>query len=293
MLPRLQLPRPSAPVPQLPRSRTQAQSLPPRASKPVLRRAVAEKKNDRSVARSKTPPDHRLPLPALVASLFAAGASLGPPLDGIHGAFGLLRYDLAPLEVGDGSGALHTALTVPLLLGIFYAVSGLLHVLGDESSVFGAGGAGNAAAPSFPLPLPRRGPALAACALALVTAHLALSALLYDAGIPANLISLALFPAAFFVWLLLDRSPTGAALAVATAAAAPLAELVLMKAFGVWHYPRADLFLGLLGDREGIVSWVPACYAAYSVWIGALARWLRGSGGGSEGGSGSGGGGGE
>ena len=169
-------------------------------------------------------------------------------------------------------------------------MSGILHVLGDESSFAAAaapaGAEAEAEAEAALLPGPRRGPALAACALALVAAHLALSALLYDAGTPAGQISLALFPAAFLVWLAVDRTPTGAALALATAAAAPLAELVLMNSFGVWHYPRADFFLSSLGDREGIVSWVPACYAAYSVWIGALARWLRGGSGGGSGGGG-------
>ena len=222
-----------------------------------------------SAFATKTTPQPRFPTPTFLATLFAAGATLGPPLDGIHGSFGLLQYDLAPLEIGDSAGALHTSLTVPLLLGTFYAVSGLLHVLGDE--FFSS---------SLPLPLPRRGPALASCALALIAAHLALSALLYVAGVSEKQISLALWPAAFLVWLSLDRTSTGLALALATAAAAPLAELVLMNLFNFWHYPRADLFLTLLGDQKGIVSWVPACYAGYSVWIGALARWLRGGRGG-------------
>ena len=269
-----ELPRPSIPVARLPRHNARDQSLPPRASKPVPR-AAAKKKYDRTVATETPRP--RSPLPTFLAALFAAGANLGPPLDGIHGAFALLRYDLAPLKLGDGAGALHTPLTVPLLLGTFYAASGFLHIVGDEFFSTAA-----LPLPTLPLPLPRRGPALAACTLALVAAHLALSALLYNAGVPTDQISLALYPAAFLIWLSLDRTSAGAALALATAAAAPLAELLLMNAFGVWHYPRADLFLTLLGDRKGIVSWVPACYAGYSVWIGALTRWVRGAGGSGE-----------
>ena len=241
-------------------------SLQPRASKTAQRAAAAAEKKSKTDDRSAFQPRPRL-LPFSL-SLFAAGAALGPPLDGIHGAFGLLQYDLAPILIGDDLGALHTALTVPALLGTFYAANGLLHVWGDEFFL----GAKQTRLPL--LPPPRPGPALAACALALVVSQLTLSALLYDSQtVPADRTALALSAAAFGVWLALDRTATGAALALATALAAPLTELVLMNLFGVWHYPRADFFLTALGDEKGIVSWVPACYAGYSVWIGALARW--------------------
>jgi hypothetical protein len=289
MLPRPKLPRPSSPAAQLRHRGAYDLQLASRASKPVTPAAFPEKKKsrksnddeDRSVAVAP-----RSPL-VLLCSLFAAGAILGPLLDGIHGAFGLLEYDLAPIELGDDLGSLHTSLTVPLLLGTFYAASGALHVWGDE--VFKTPTPTKTATTrrrrtplSLPLPLPCPGPALAAYALALVAAHLALSALLYDAAVllPPQQVALALYLSAFFIWLSLDRTATGAALAVVTAAAAPLAELLLMNLFGVWHYPRADFFLGALGDTEGIVSWVPACYAGYSVWVGALARWWWRAGGG-------------
>lgn len=264
------------PAAQLPRRGARHRPLSPRASKPVPCAAASEKSNknnDRSVEKSsggKT----RLGRSTFLLSLFAAGATLGPPLDGVHGAFNLLQYDLAPVRIGDSLGALHTSVTVPVLLGTFYAVSGFLHVLGDQ---FCATAKTSSLLLLLPLP-PRRGAALAACALAVVAAHLALSALLYDAQVPAKLISLALFPSAFLIWLCLDRTPTGGALALATSVAAPLAELLLMNLLGVWHYPRADLFLASLGDNKGIISWVPACYAGYSVWIGALARWVAGEG---------------
>ena len=41
---------------------------------------------------------------------------------------------------------------------------------------------------------------------------------------------------------------------VLAAAVCPLAEAALMAAAGVWHYPRADLFL--LGG-PGVTSWWP------------------------------------
>lgn len=222
-----------------------------------------------STERPRPPSPSPLPPPpptlATSAALFLVGAVLGPPLDGIHGAFGLLRYDVAPLSFGDETGALRTSSLVPLLLGAFYAVSGALHLAGDRALFESEQREKATPAPSF---------SLALCALAAVVAHLSLSAILY--GSPSSLsaprISLVLFPAAFLVWLFFDRTRTGLALATLTAVAAPLSEIFLMNAAGVWHYPRADLFL--FGGERGIVSWVPACYFAYSCWIGALARAL-------------------
>lgn len=244
---------------------------------------TAKKKKPRPTSSSSSSHPPPPPPPTLADSslLFLVGATLGPPLDGIHGAFGLLRYGVAPMSIGDASGALRTSLLVPVLLGVFYAVSGALHLAGDGISSFNSfGGSGNksgrraAPAPSF---------SLASCALAAVVAHLSLSALLYSSSSPlfsAAQISLALYPLAFLVWLCLDRTKTGLALAAATAVAAPLAELLLMNAAGVWTYPRADFFL--LSGKEGIVSWVPACYFAYSCWIGALARAVARARGGEE-----------
>lgn len=264
------------------------------------------------------PPSHRAPLlapppaptAATSAALFLVGALLGPPLDGIHGAFHLLEYDVAPISLGDETGALHTSLLVPALLGTFYAVSGALQLLGDRLSFYSSYGSTHeddegrrrrrrerkssmsdskkqkaTKTPSF---------SLALCALAAVVAHLSLSALLYNnsASFPTSSsqaqISFVLYPTAFLVWLFLDGTATGLAVAALTAVAAPLAELALMNAVGVWHYPRADFFLpfssflppfpwSLEGEKatRGIVSWVPACYFAYSCWIGALARAWR------------------
>ena len=58
------------------------------------------------------------------AQHLAAGATLGPALDGIHGSVHLLNYDSLPLELG----GLHSSFWVPLLLGAFYVVAGSLQV---------------------------------------------------------------------------------------------------------------------------------------------------------------------
>lgn len=66
--------------------------------------------------------------PKFLAALFAAGATLGPALDGIHGTVHLLTYDSAQFDLG----AVESSAWVALLLGTFYAVIGSLHVIGDH-----------------------------------------------------------------------------------------------------------------------------------------------------------------
>ena len=67
-------------------------------------------------------------MPWFLVSLFAAGAVLGPALDGIHGRFHLLTYDSAQFYLG----GVQSSGWVALLLGSFYAVIGSLHIFGDH-----------------------------------------------------------------------------------------------------------------------------------------------------------------
>ena len=60
--------------------------------------------------------------------MFAAGATLGPALDGIHGTVHLLQYDSAQFYLG----SVESSGWVALLLGTFYAVIGSLHIVGDQ-----------------------------------------------------------------------------------------------------------------------------------------------------------------
>lgn len=48
-------------------------------------------------------------------------------------------------------------------------------------------------------------------------------------------------------WWSIDSTRQGLALALVSFAVCPLAEIVLMNAFGLWHYPQADF--------QGITSW--------------------------------------
>lgn len=66
--------------------------------------------------------------PGFLAALFAAGATLGPALDGIHGTVHLLQYDSAQFDLG----GVESSLWVALLLGTFYAVIGSLHIVSDH-----------------------------------------------------------------------------------------------------------------------------------------------------------------
>jgi len=60
--------------------------------------------------------------------------------------------------------------------------------------------------------------------------------------------------------------------AVLCGVSAPLAEVVLMNVWGLWHYPIVDVFVP--GAAEGFPSWVTMCYFQYTVYVVTLARAL-------------------
>ena len=79
-----------------------------------------------------------------------------------------------------------------------------------------------------------------------------------SAGVPYRDIGLALAALAALNWAVFDRTPQGLLLAALCGVAAPISEIVLMAAFGVWHYdrPGAGLKVCAWADSASLVC----CY---------------------------------
>ena len=241
-------------------------------------------------------------IPRFLVSLFAAGAILGPPLDGIHGTVHLLNYKAcscspahalrhaficsgqhqAGMQVAAFDiGGLHSSLWVPPLLGAFYAIIGSMHTLGDSLATgsFKRSSAPVAGLQSF-LGTTENTTATAslqgrvsmpyvALTIGVSAALLYLSAVLYERGLPYSQISGVLAVAAVVNWRVFDQTRQGLMLAVLCTLAAPASELVIINAFGLWQYPRPDAF-----GIGGVPHWIMWCYFFYTAGLGNLARLL-------------------
>ena len=109
--------------------------------------------------------------------------------------------------------------------------------------------------------------------LALNTGILALllyfSALLYQNDVQYVQIAAVLALCGAVNWQVFDKTKQGLLLALLSAVAAPLSELVIINVFGLWQYPHPDIF-----GAGGVPSWVACCYFFYTPAVGNLARLL-------------------
>ena len=178
-------------------------------------------------------------------------------------------------------GGLHSSLWVPPLLGAFYAIIGSMHTLGDSlatgsfkrSSALAAGlqsflGTAENAAATASLQ-GRVSMPYVALTIGVSAALLSLSAVLYERGLPYSQISAVLAVAAIINWRVFDWTQQGLMLAVLCTLAAPASELVIINTFGLWQYPRPDVF-----GVGGVPHWIMWCYFFYTPGLGNLARLL-------------------
>lgn len=170
-------------------------------------------------------------MPQVVAS-FAAGAALGPVLDGTHSAHGVLHY-AHPSLLRVGAYTLETCWWVPLLFGVAGVILGVGHPLLDDADG------------SVPDEVASPSPSVAVAAVAAFSADYWLSgelaaraAAVGGPHIPS--VDAPLATLAVVLWLAFDRTRGGLFLAALTAVCGPLIEVALINLGGLYAYTWPD-----------------------------------------------------
>ena len=176
---------------------------------------------------------------------------------------------------------LHSSLSVPLLLGSYYAVLGALFLVLDRAAQNKIGNDRSAylalqqllstdtnAAATAQIRDKLSWPFLS-LNIGIVALLLYLSAVLYQKDVPYIVIAAVLAACGFLNWQTFDRTRQGLMLSLLSAVAAPLSELVIINVLGLWQYPHPDVF-----GAGGVPSWVACCYFFYTPAVGNLARLL-------------------
>eukprot|EP01023_Acetabularia_acetabulum_P069264 TRINITY_DN9992_c0_g1_i1.p1 TRINITY_DN9992_c0_g1~~TRINITY_DN9992_c0_g1_i1.p1 ORF type:complete len:239 (-),score=11.80 TRINITY_DN9992_c0_g1_i1:369-1085(-) len=184
--------------------------------------------------------------------LFAFGFISGPLLDGIHSRVQLQIYKVWPINFW----GLHTSGTVPILLGVFYAVLGFLTIAADQQS---------SDIPTINSHLKNKW-SYVFLNVGVLAALLELSAFLYQNNVNYSTISLILAICCGFNWYIFDRTRQGLILAIICGLGSPLSELILNYFLRLWIYEKPDFL--------GIVSWVVFCYFFYTPFVSNLGRSL-------------------
>jgi hypothetical protein len=196
----------------------------------------------------------------------ASSAVLGPLLDGMHSAHGVLRYaQPISLTVRPPNGTedtlvlLTTTWWTPVLFAVAGVILGISHPVLD--SIFYEDVPQGGRDPSWTFVL------LGISAFALqywISAVLEAPLLGQSIG-SFPVLDVVLCSTAFAHWVTFDRTRQGAMMAALTALAGPVVESTLIS-FGLYHYAHPQLFY------DAIPSWIGWVYACGGPAVGNLGR---------------------